>query len=310
MSNRLILLSLLSGLAAPTALGAETAAPPVLAPAPPPAPYSSPYALRSIFPSTTVRYETQIATYQDLNSHSATTVSETLNLSYRATSWFAPVVRLGLVSNWPPQGQNGTAFANPAIGGLFLVKLGSIFRLGFYTGMTLPVGTGSGNHPDPGVLLALKSASFGRSAMDASMFQTNELALIPGVDIAVVWGGLMFQLEATIFQLFRVRGEEVMKDQYRTYMTAGAHLAYFLIPQLSFGLEFRYQRWLSTPATVTADPSLRDTVSFALGLRGHFKISKSKNIWLRPAFTYARGISNPMNAMNYGIYQIDLPLCF
>lgn len=261
-----------------------------------------------MFPSTAIRYETQLATYKDTLDNQGITLSETLALSYRATSFFSPVVRLGLVSNWPPTGSSGTAFANPAVGGLFGLKLSRDFRLGFFLAVTIPVGTAAGNNPDPGALAALKAASFGRSAMDASMFQTNEVALIPGIDIAYIAGGLTFQLELTFFQLFRVRGEQVMKDAYRTYMTCGAHLAYFLIQYLSVGLEFRYQRWLSDTTAVKLDPSLRDTVSFAVGLRGHVKLGK--RIWFRPAFTYARGISDPMNSLDYGIYQLDLPFSF
>jgi hypothetical protein len=89
----------------------------------------------------------------------------------------------------------------------------------------------------------------------------------------------------------------------------GLHVGYFFIPQLSAGAELRHQRWLSTPASITADEdTLRDNSTFAIGLRVHFGLSGT--VWLRPGLAYARAIDDPMDAASYDILQLDIPVAF
>lgn len=87
--------------------------------------------------------------------------------------------------------------------------------------------------------------------------------------------GFTAQAEATLLQLLRVRDSGIpANDSARTNLTAGLHLGYFFIPQLSMGAELRHQRWLSTPTPIkVAEDTLRDTSAVAIGLRAHFKVS-------------------------------------
>jgi long-subunit fatty acid transport protein len=76
---------------------------------------------------------------------------------------------------------------------------------------------------------------------------------------------------------------------------------------LSLGGEVRYQRWLSTPTSVTT-PELRDNLTVAVGPRFHFKVSES--LTLRPGLAYAFALDAPMSTLKYSIVQLDLPIAF
>jgi hypothetical protein len=174
----------------------------------------------------------------------------------------------------------------------------------------LPVGMGGGSKADANVALANSAGVFARSAMDNAMYAVDYFAIIPGLDLAYVNHGVTVQLEATLFELARVRGKGTPPgaDASRTNLTTGLHLGYFFIPELSAGAELRYQRWLSTPALVKANSKARDTVSMAIGLRCHFKLSESA--WIRPGIAYARGLDDPMAKADYNIVQLDVPVIF
>jgi hypothetical protein len=273
-----------------------------------------------------IRSDTALALYKPDNATSGgSTVATMLLGSFKVTPELAPLLRLGLVTNSPPTLppapppaagatpapviSSGTAFLNPVVGGTYALKPSPALRLAFFLGVTIPVGSGGGNDADASTRAALSPAGvLARSAMDNAMFAVNYLAVFPGVDFAVVSSGFTAQVEATFFQLGRVRGDAKDKDESRTNLTMGLHLGYFFIPELSLGAELRHQRWLSTPATVAANEATRDTTTFAVGPRLHFKLSE--NAWFRPGIAYARGIDKPMTASNYNIVQLDLPFSF
>jgi hypothetical protein len=296
--------------------------------APPPPPYSLPWQLRPAAIATVLRSDTAFASYKPA-ANGGFTVASMLLGSYKLTPEFAPFIRLGVVSNSPPAGtkvgpmtmlkpaESAFSFINPAFGGTYLFKLSPDFRLAAFLGLTLPIGMGGGAKPDANVALANGAGVSARSAMDNAMFAVDYFTIFPGVDFAYVNHGVTVQLEATIFQLARVRGKGTPPgaDSSRTNFTSGLHLGYFFIPQLSAGAELRYQRWLSTPASIKSTPTikrdttkLRDTLSLAIGVRAHFKLSDT--VWIRPGIAYARGLDDPMAAANYNIVQLDVPVSF
>jgi hypothetical protein len=171
--------------------------------------------------------------------------------------------------------------------------------------------------PDPANAAANGAGIPARSAMDNAMFATNYLTIFPGIGLAYVNHGFTAQVEVTILELIRVRGGgNPANDGTRTNFTAGLHVGYFFIPQFSAGAELRHQRWLSTPSIIKANAmrtqeladALRDTSTFAIGLRGHFKLNDT--MWLRPGISYTRPIDDPMDASGYNILQIDVPFVF
>jgi hypothetical protein len=284
------------------------AAPP--AEPPPPPPYSLPWQLRPAGAGTVVRLDTAFAFYEDPVSHkSGSTVVPMLLFSYKVAKGFAPLVRLGVVSNSPPDpAPSGFGFLNPVLGGTYALDLAKELKLAFFLGLTIPVGSGGGDHPDAGQKLARNAGILARSAMDNAMFAVNDFTIFPGVDFAFVSGGFTAQAEATLLQLTRVRGSVDQPDSSKTNLTMGLHVGYFLIPLLSLGAEIRHQRWLSTPKAVAANSILRDTSTIAVGPRFHFQVSKGK--WLRPGIAFAFPIDQPMTKSSYKIVQLDVPFSF
>jgi hypothetical protein len=272
-----------------------------------PAPYSLPWQLRPSAAISVVRSDTAVALSQPVDGGQGVTVASMLLASYKVTPQLAPFVRLGAVRNDPAAGPSASSFVNPALGATYALPLNDSLRLAFFLGFTLPVGMSGGNEPDTAVATATRSGVMARSAMDNAMFAVNDFTVFPGVDFSYTAGGFTAQVEATVLQLTRVRGEAVQPDPSRTNFTTGLHLGYFVLPVMSIGGEVRYQRWLSTPASVTS-PELRDTLTTAIGPRFHIKLKDGPT--LRPGLAYAFALDAPMSKLKYSILQLDIPVAF
>jgi hypothetical protein len=288
-----------------------TTTPPAPAPPPPPpAPYSLPWHLRSAGVGNGVRLDTSFAFY-DAATGSGSTVASMFTASYKVTPSLAPFVRLGFVRNADPAPMPGTgsALINPVIGASYGWKVGTDLRVSALLAAALPFGMG-GDKPaaSDGAAAALARGVPARSAMDSAMFAVNYFTASTGVDVAWVANDLTVQAEITVLQLFRARNEALTPESTRTNSTAGLHVGYFFFPWLSVGGELRHQRWLSTPNSVNADPTTRETSTFALGPRFHFKLGDTS--WIRPGISYAAALDPPMTNGEYRIVTVDVPVAF
>jgi hypothetical protein len=204
------------------------------------------------------------------------------------------------------------AIVNPLVGAAYAIKLDGGFRLNAFLGATIPVGGGGGDSPDAGAANSRVKGLNARAQMDNALFAVNDFTVVPGLGAAWIGGGLTVQAEVTLLQLMRIRGDAVQKESMKTNSTAGLHVGYFVIPELSLGAELRYQRWLNAPIAVDNDKTdaTRDSVSIAVGPRAHFKLGDVG--WLRPGIAYQRGFDKPLAAStpNYHIVQLDLPFFF
>jgi hypothetical protein len=310
----------------PAAVEAPPSEPSAAKPKPPP--YSLPWQLRPVVAGNVVRSDTAIAFYEHpTNGNSGTTVASMLLFSYKVIENLAPLVRIGLVSSSPPDNpmampppESATGFLNPVVGATYGLKFGPTLKLGLFLGLTVPVGSGGGDDAKPKAKAANAAGIPARSAMDNAMFAVNDFVVFPGVGFAYTNAGFTAQVEATLLQLTQVRGSTGMGkaqlDDSRTNFTTGIHLGYFIIPMLSVGGDLRHQRWLSTPKAVEADEALpdddqlgvRDTTTFAVGPRFHFKLSES--VWFRPGVAFAMPLDDPMKKSKYKIVQLDLPVAF
>lgn len=287
------------------------------APPPPSAPYSLPWQLRPAIPVNVVRSDLALAFYKDpATSNAGFAAVESLLVSVKLTDWVMLAGRITAVGNAPPAPASGSgSVANPVFAALFGFKAGD-FRISPAFMLALPLGMGGGDVPDPGPDAANKAAIRARSAMDNAVFATNYLTVIAGFDVAWIRAGLTIQAEATVLELLRVRGAAASPDAATTNLTMGLHVGYFFIPQLSVGAEIRHQRFLTTPKNVAADEALpakeqlglRDTTTFAVGPRTHFKLGQ--RTWIRPGVAYARGVDNPLHKTQYHIVQFDVPFLF
>ncbi len=288
------------------------------APAAPPAPYSLPWGLRPIIAPTVVRLDNSIARYEDRAGIGGLSTASLLTVSYRIPgtgpqgAGLAPLVRVALAADSPPSGTGGLALVNPLMGAGYAVKLDGGFRLNAFVGLTVPVGMGGGDRPAAGSLDARTKGPNTRAQLDNALFGVNDFTVIPGLGAAWVRDGWTVQLEATLLQLTRVRGEAVQKEASKTNMTTGLHVGYFVLPSMSLGGELRYQRWLNAPFAVERDPTgaSRDAMTVAFGPRFHFEFGSVG--WLRPGIAYQRGLDRPLAAAtpNYHIVQVDIPFVF
>lgn len=303
---------------APNTARAQT---PESAPAPAPkAPYSLPFELRPVLAGTAIRSDSSFAAYDNTAAQNGFAVVSELTGSFRVPgtgaapgTGLAPLVKLTVVNDSPPgTGTGGFAFVNPLVGASYAVSLGSGLRASAFAGVTIPVGMGGGNTPNKGELDARNVGLVVRAGMDNSLFAVNDLALIPGVDIAYVAHGLTVQAEATFFQLERVRGSEAQFEASKTNLTGGIHVGYFVADFFSLGAEVRMQWWLNPPFTVQDHKpnTSYDLTSLGVGPRFHFKLAD--DVWIRPGLSYTRGFDPPMTpkAFDYNVVQLDVPVVF
>jgi hypothetical protein len=175
-------------------------------------------------------------------------------------------------------------------------------------GASIPVGSGGGNTPDPGVAAANRQGSLARSAYDAApVFDPNHAYVTPGGAVGYVWHGLTLQYELALSQAFRVQGEKTNPDTAYTVLLTGAHVGYFVLPMLSIGAEARYQRFVSDFAPCTKNAEVCDNLTVAGGVRAHIH---SGNNWFRPGVSFTHGLRGPFADQGFEVAQLDLPVSF
>jgi hypothetical protein len=280
------------------------------APAPAPAPYVLPWRLRPAAVLTAVRADTVWASYRGSapGRLPGRTLVSMFAASYKLTGEFAPFVRVGVLHADLPGGDSAIVVSNIALGGHYVRKVCSDVRLTLTLGAVLPVGSAGGNSPNGVDGRAMRAGPPARSAMDNALFGSNDLSLFPGMGLAYVAHGFTVQAEATVIQAWRVQGERAQLDVAKTNFTTGLFAGYFVVPQLSVGLELDYQRFLSTPTAVRAAPPTRDSLTAGGGIRAHLKLGDWA--WLRPGISYSRGLDQPTHGAgsNYSVIQVDVPL--
>lgn len=276
-----------------------------LAQAPPP--YSLPWLLRPAAAGTVVRLDSTYAMFENAAGASGSTFVESLTASYKASARLAPVFRVSFVHNdAPAAAQGASAISNPLVGVSYVRPLSGGWRLSVFAASTAPVGSGGGDRPNLGEAAAVAAAIPARSGMDNALFAVNYWTPIGGVGAARVTRALTFQAEATLLQLIRVRGPRT-QDGSRTNFTAGLHAGRFFGSRFSFSAELRLQRWLSDAAPVRSNPKSRETATFGLGPRFHWKLGKRM---LRPGLSWSRALDDPLGAQGYDILQLDVPIAF
>lgn len=152
------------------------------------------------------------------------------------------------------------------------------------------------------------SGIYARQAMDNALFASNYPAPTVGVGLAWIDRGWTVQVETTVLQLLRVKGSALDADSSRTNSTSGVSVGYLIAGVVNVSAEIHYQRWLSTPAAVAKDGSLRDQLTAGGGAR--FNLPLSDSILMRPGIAYFQGIDDPMARLGYRIIQLDVPVVF
>jgi hypothetical protein len=288
--------------------------PPSAAEPAPPAPYVIPWLLRSMLVVDVVRWDNSLAIYENPMGLQGATYVSVLSGGYKiphtggkreGAQVFA---RLTVAYDNPPNQPSGTIFANPAVGAAYGLGLPKGFRIHFSLLLTLPVGMGGGDTPNPAEAQVRGKAILARAGMENAIYSVNDLTEIPGFGVAYVDHGWTVQAEATFFLLARVRGEQAQPEAFKVNFTTGLFVGYYVVPKvLSLGLELRYQRWLLGPNSVAAMPATIDNLSLAGGVRFHVPIGKG---WLRCGLAYGGGLDAPLTSGHYNLIQFDCPYIF
>lgn len=297
--------------APPPETPAPSPAPAVASPAPaPPTPaqararVSLPWTMRPAAALTLVRLDTSWAF-----TNTTTTGVTLLTAGYAYAPGLAGIyVRQGVVYNGPTMGASGAGTTNPLLFGLITPQLHPMLRLAVFAGVALPLGMGWGEAPDLPTRKAVLAGIYARSAMDNALFAMNYLTGTVGLGLAFNHRGFTAQVEATYLQLFRVRAANLDADEFRSNLTLGLHVGYQVLPWLTPSVELHYQHWLSTPAAVAANSSLRGQLSLEFGAR--FNVPLTRSLLLRPGVSFGAGLGGPMWADNYRVLHVDLPLVF
>ena len=281
-----------------------------------PTPYALPFLLRGTNPANSLRIEGTYSSYETSpNDENGFIHIYTLSASKKLSPSLAIYSKIA-VAHINPNGQyeNSIIYSNPLIGVLNNAQLAENFKFSMSLGVTAPIGSGGGNDANSSVRTANGIAQLSRSAMENSLYASNYIAIIPGVDFTYLRNDFQIQFESTLFQLLRVNGERLDKDKYRTNVTIGLGAGYHANAQLSLLSELRYQRWINNDTVEKSTSPAIDNLSLGIGPRFTFKLSK---ITLKPAISYTQSIYGTLsnskrssNTKDYKTITLDLPLIF
>ena len=217
--------------------------------------------------------------------------------------------RWGIDDNRVGNGQrNRTGFVNPQLGVTVAFPIGPAFRFAASTGVGFPLATGGGDGSDTDGILLQRQAALARSAMDNNAFAVNDLGVPTGLSLAFVQRGFTGQIDGTIIASGRVKGTGSAGDEAKVNSTFGLFLGYLVIPEISFGLELRYQYYLVPPSLVDQDPSARDNLTVGGG--GRIEIELADSTRLRPGICVSAGVVGYVEQQAFRMVQFDVPISF
>lgn len=276
-------------------------------------PYALPWTMRPAIAPTLVRVESSIGFRND--GVAAATLF---------TGGYAIVpTKLGVYARWgvtnsvlstpnaPATHEIPTGAAtNPLLMALYTPELTKGLRLSVFAAATIPIGTGGGNTPQPLTASSIATGIPTRSSMDNALFAVNYFTPIAGLGLAFLRWGFTFQVEATVLQLIRVRGEahRSASDEFRTNFTVGASVGYWLHRYLTASAELHYQHWLSAPNLLATPNTHAGQASFEVGLRTNLPLSPT--VLARPGLSFGMGIGGAMADRDYKVLHLDVPFTF
>jgi hypothetical protein len=265
------------------------------------------WALRGLSVTNVVRVDTVTA----MSSQQATPSNEQVTFlsgCYRLNDNFGVSAKWGFWHYAPNNGAQIDAYSNPAAYVNFAVPIDRHFSFAAIAGLSAPIGSGGGNSPDSNVYASVSATKYAKAMLENSLLSPNEVGVPLGFDFGYREGRFTAQLEANMSVLARVKGEAKTPDSARIPAWAAAMVGYFILPELSAAAELRYTTSLTTTAAIAKDPSTRDNMSFAVGVRGYVRIAN--NIAFRPGVSYGRGIEGRLNDLGYQYVQVDFPMVF
>jgi hypothetical protein len=279
-----------------------------LPPSAPTSVYVLPFQLRSASPKTGIRIDTLVAPYRYAGMSALETVVF-FSGQLRVHPHFFLQARWGFDDNRVGKGdRNRTGFVNPSLGVTLAFPIGPVVRFAASSSVGLPLATGGGDGADADGLFLQRQGALARSAMENNSFAVNDLGFPTGLSLAIVQRGFTAQVDGTIIASGRVKGTGAEGDQAKVNSTFGLFLGYLVIPEISVGLELRYQYYLLPPALVDQDPSARDNLTAGAG--GRIEIELSDTTHVKPGICLSTGLVGYVEQQSFHMVQFDVPISF
>jgi hypothetical protein len=190
-------------------------------------------------------------------------------------------------------------FANPQLAVDLAYVLGPL-QLDGIAGITLPVGSGGGDHADPVTLAAMLAGT----DWGGPMFAPDHMDFFGGLKLAAPVGRFRLLGRATLHDAERVRGDAIDQVGPRvTFLFSGARASY-LREGITVFAEFLDTYILNTPHFVEMDARARQSQYLGAGIT----ISHRSLHGVSPTLRYVRGIDPRKDAVNFQVIELTLAL--
>ncbi len=223
-----------------------------------------------------------------------------LSGSYAWNGWLTTFARVGWVHDAPSGATSANALANPAAGLSLQLPVSKRLTLGGSLGATAPLGSGGGDRPNPAAMKAwVSSFDWG-----GATFAVNHVDVFGGARADYTVGPVTLQLESTLHQLTRVRGETVDPIGAAVTMTGSqATIAYTILPNVTLSTAMYESRVWNTPTCIRESPDSRADYFVMAGATLDLRI---RGLAIAPGFVYARALDLPLVREKFQVVELDL----
>ncbi len=224
-----------------------------------------------------------------------------LSAAYEWTHWLSTFARVGWAHNAPSNEASGSAFANPAAGVSSQIELGKHVKVGGLAGITVPVGSGAGNTPNTAALKAwTNSVDWG-----GAMFAVDHVDVFGGLRASYTASRLTLQIESTVHQLVRVRGEASDPIGDAATVTGSQATALVALPHdVSVSTGLAETRFWNTPKCIQDSAESRRDYFVVAGVSLELKLAKG--VAFTPGVLYARALDLPLTRETFQVIEVDL----
>lgn len=206
---------------------------------------------------------------------------------------------------WVHADDGATSLSNPLIGASLPFSLPRSFGLDLHVFGTLPVGTGGGDDADPNAL----RASLMGTDWHGPMFAPNHLTAAGGAKLSFAHPPVFASLDASLYYLSRVRGEEIDPIGPSVTLTATKLIVAFAVSSrfsaYAGAAQIRY--WGEPEFLQGSSPSARDDHYAFAGLEAGFVLGGQQ---VRPGLLYARAVDLPKSGRSFQLAELSVSISF
>lgn len=262
-------------------------------------PYDWPLRARSLEARTFARIDTSLATYESGDRHGYA-LAQLFGFGVAASDWLVIGARGGWSFSREPSELEGTIAANLEISGSAIARLSPELRLGGHLSVVLPTGSAQGDDVPFVERRARQEAQRARMGIDAPLFLTGYTGVAGAVSFGWVHEGLIAQAELGLEPVVRVSGSE--RDEVALAVQGAVHVAYFVIPEWSVGVDLTHHQWAVAQPAGGAPGSI---TAIVVGTRAHARIG---DVGVRPGIGYSHALGGALQQVDEHVLVLDVVL--